>query len=61
VTVWVMRIYGSERGDTTIRESRIKREIGLEIDEGAKKLEGRLVIPADGKPEPESSTLASGE
>jgi hypothetical protein len=34
VTVWVRRIYGSERGDTTTRESRIKREIGVQIQGG---------------------------
>lgn len=34
MTVWVRRIYGSERGDTTTRESRIKREIGAQIHEG---------------------------
>jgi hypothetical protein len=34
VTVWVTRIYGSERGDTTTRKPRIKREIGLQIQEG---------------------------
>jgi len=47
VTVWVRRIYGSERGDTTTRESRIKREIGGEIHEGHK--ETQSVIRHNGE------------
>jgi hypothetical protein len=44
VTVRVRRIYGSERGDTTTRESRIKREIGVQIHEEHEQSGGKLAL-----------------